>query len=78
MTRITIKLDDELIQQVKQAAAEVKMTQNQWLASLIQQRLANNWPQVVRDMAGSWQEFPQQEELRAALGEDKLRDSLKV
>ncbi|MDX1536942.1 CopG family transcriptional regulator [Arsukibacterium sp.] len=70
MTRITINLDNELIQQVKQAAAEAKMTQNQWLASLIQQRLANTWPQTVRDMAGSWQEFPQQEELRAGLGEN--------
>lgn len=76
MTRITIKLDDELIQQVKQAAAEVKMTQNQWLASLIQQRLANNWPQVVRDMAGCWQELPQQQELRIGLGQDVTRELL--
>ncbi|WP_213999437.1 CopG family transcriptional regulator [Arsukibacterium sp.] len=77
MTRITIKLDDELIQQLKQAAAEAKMTQNQWLASLIQQRLANTFPQAVCDMAGSWHEFPQQEELRAGFGEDITRESLR-
>ena len=76
MTRITIKLDDELIQQVKQAAAEAKMTQNQWLASLIQQRLANTWPQIIRDMAGSWQEFPLQELLRTEQGTDMPRVSV--
>ena len=77
MTRITINLDDELIQQIKYAASEAKMTQNQWLASLIQQRLVNTWPQTIRDMAGSWQGFPQQEQLRAGFGEDIPRELLR-
>jgi hypothetical protein len=35
-----------------------------------------DWPQAVRELAGSWQEFPQQEELRAGQGEDIPRQSL--
>ena len=34
------------------------------------------WPQAVRELAGSWQKFPQKEELRAGQGKDMPRESL--
>lgn len=40
MAKITIYLDDELIQQVKQSAAEAKVSQGQWIADLIRQYCA--------------------------------------
>lgn len=76
MAQITIYLDDELIQQVKQSAAEANVSQSQWIADLIRQHCHNDWPQVVREMAGSWQAFPEQDELRMAQGEDIPREPL--
>lgn len=35
-----------------------------------------DWPQTVRELAGCWQELPQQEELRAGQGKDIPRESL--
>ena len=34
-----------------------------------------DWPQSVRELAGSWQKFPQQEELCAEQGENIPRES---
>lgn len=76
MAQITIYLDDELIQQVKQSAAEANISQSQWIADLIRQHCHHAWPQVVREMAGSWQTFPEQDALRGAQGEDIPREPL--
>lgn len=76
MAQITIYLDDELIQKVKQASAAAKMSQSQWIAALIRQQSQTEWPLAVREMAGSWQVFPQQDELRGEQGEDIPRESL--
>lgn len=37
-----------------------------------------DWPQAVRELPGSWQEFPQQEELRAGQGDDDLRELIEL
>jgi hypothetical protein len=76
MAQITIYLDDELIQQVKQSAAAAKVSQSQWIADLIRQHCHNDWPPAVREMAGTWQVFPQQDELRAEQGQDTPREPL--
>lgn len=76
MAQITIYLDDELTQQVKQSAAEAKVSQSQWIADLIRQHCHTDWPLAVREMAGSWQVFPEQEEIRAEQGKDTPREPL--
>ncbi|WP_019675113.1 CopG family transcriptional regulator [Arsukibacterium perlucidum] len=76
MAQITIYLDDELIQQVKQSAAQAKVSQSQWIADLIRQNFHNDWPLAVREMAGSWQVFPQQAEIRVEQGKDIPREPL--
>ena len=76
MAQITIYLDDELIQKVKQASAEAKVSQSQWIADLIRQKSHTDWPLAVRELAGSWQVFPEQNELRGEQAEDLPRESL--
>lgn len=36
----------------------------------------NSWPQTVRELAGSWNDFPQQEKLRAGQGENIPREPM--
>ena len=46
------------------------------IADLIRQQSQTEWPLAVREMAGSWQVFPQQDELRAEQGQDTPREPL--
>lgn len=50
--------------------------QSQWIARLIEARLARTWPAPVRALAGAWPDLPETEELRQGQGEDILREAL--
>ncbi|MEZ5477756.1 MAG: hypothetical protein R3E95_09820 [Thiolinea sp.] len=68
MGQMTIYLDDELIQRVKQTANAANLSQSQWIARLIRERTRSSWPENIRELAGSWQDFPEAEVLRTHLG----------
>ena len=70
MAQITIYLDDETEAMLKAAATYENVSRSAWIASLIRERLRNEWPEEVRGMAGSWKDFPELSELRAGLGTD--------
>lgn len=70
MGQITIYLDDELEARLKATAAHENVSRSRWIASLIRERLRDEWPEEVRALAGSWKDFPDLSELRADLGTD--------
>lgn len=74
MAQITIYLDDELLQQIKKTAKSAKLSQSQWITDLIRQQLSHSWPDDIKQLAGSWQEFPSAEEIRASQGTDIERE----
>lgn len=76
MAQLTLYLDQETVGKMRQAAASEGLSQSQWVAQLIKARLETEWPQAVRDLAGTWTEFPEVDELRRALGEDVAREPL--
>ena len=76
MAQITIYLDDELLQKVKQSAASSHMSQSQWIANLIRERTHDRWPESIKQLAGSWQDLPDIETLRSDYGVDIERESL--
>lgn len=76
MAQLTIYLDEDLIQRVREAAQEAGIPQSQWIAKLIRERTRTSWPESVRKLAGSWKDFPSLEELRETEGTDTQRESL--
>ena len=76
MAQLTLYLDQETVGKMRQAAASEGLSQSQWVARLIRERLDSEWPQAVRELAGAWTEFPELDELRCTLGEDVPRESL--
>ncbi len=70
MGQITIYLDDELEVRLRAAAAQEKVSRSSWIASLVRERLRDEWPEEVRALAGSWKDFPDLSEIRADLGTD--------
>ena len=76
MSQVTIYLDSETEQRMREAARQAGVSRSQWLARLIREKTRSDWPAEVREAAGSWQDFPEAEELRANAGTDAPRESL--
>ena len=76
MSQVTIYLDSETEQRMREAARQAGVSRSQWLARLIREKTRSDWPAEVREAAGSWGDFLEAEELRANQGADAPRESL--
>jgi predicted transcriptional regulator len=76
MAQVTIYLDEQTEQRMKRAAEEAGVSRSRWIADVIREKTAAEWPQAVRRLAGAWRDFPEVEELRSGLGEDAPREPL--
>ena len=61
---------------MKEAANAAGVSQSRWLAELIRDKTATEWPPSVASLAGSWADMPTAEELRQSLGEDVPREPI--
>ena len=76
MGQVTIYLDDEIEHKMTEAAKSAHLSKSKWIAKLIQEKVANEWPQSVVDLAGSWEDFPGIEEIRRYSGKDSNREPI--
>lgn len=76
MSQVTIYLEPELAEKMRHAAESEGVSQSRWLAALVEQRLAQHWPESVRALAGAWGDFPEAEALRQGMAEDLPREPL--
>lgn len=76
MSQVTIYLEPELAEKMRQAAESEGLSQSKWVAALVEQRLARRWPEHVRELAGAWADFPDLETLRQGFGQDSPREQL--
>ncbi len=76
MSQITLYLEEETAQQLKTAAGAAGQSVSKWVADLIRQKIATEWPNNVIDLAGAWPDLQTAEQLRAAEPEDIPRESL--
>ena len=76
MPQITIYVDNDVLALVKTAVKSAGVSQSHWVAEAIRLRAKTEWPQSVRDMAGTWPDFPTAEEIRDVDGTDAPREPL--
>ena len=74
MGQVTLYLDTETEARMKEAAQAAGVSQSRWLAELIRERTANEWPPSVAALAGAWADMPTAEELRQNPGKDVPRE----
>ena len=74
MAQITLYIDDATQAKLREAAAERKVSQSQFVADLIRRATVNAWPPEALALFGSMPDFPLAEELRAGLPPDPERD----
>ena len=75
MSQITLYLEEETAQQLKTAGVAGQSV-SKWVADLIRQKIATEWPNNVIDLAGVWPDLQTTEKLRAAEPDDCPRESL--
>jgi hypothetical protein len=76
MGQVTIYLDDEIEKKMTANAKAMKLSKSRWIANVIREKLVDEWPPNVRELAGSWQDFPTLEEIRETGQRDITREAL--
>lgn len=76
MGQVTLYLDAEIEARMKEAAKAAGISQSRWLADLIRERTAREWPPSVAALAGAWSDIPTAEEIRKGLGQDVPREPI--
>jgi hypothetical protein len=77
MAQLTLYLDRETEEKMKAAARAAGTSLSQWVASLIRDRIAGEWPASVAALAGSWKDdFPSLEEIRHGADEEPRREAM--
>jgi len=76
MGQVTIYLDDETENKMIASAQVMNLSKSKWIANVIREKLVDDWPDTVRELPGSWKDFPTLEELRAGTGADSERETL--
>lgn len=74
MSQITLHLPDETRDKLRKAAEEEGLSQDEWVAQVVEEKLNNGWPQEFLDLAGAWPDAPTAKELRSTLGKDLPRE----
>lgn len=76
MGQVTIYLEDEIEKKMNAAVRSAQVSKSKWIAQLIKEKVINDWPQSVVDMAGSWDDFPVIDDIRKMQGADSPRETL--
>jgi hypothetical protein len=76
MGQITLYLDDETEEKMKDAAKVAGVSQSRWVSRLIKEKTATEWPESIVRLAGAWADFPTAEEIREGTPPDLPREPL--
>ena len=74
MGQVTIYLDDETEMRMKEAADAAHLSKSKWIARVIRQNVAGEWPEDVAILAGAWKDFPSLDDIRKNEGSDAARE----
>ena len=57
-------------------AKAMKLSKSKWIANAIREKLVDERPANVRELAGSWEDFPTLEAIRETKQRDVTREAL--
>lgn len=76
MGQVTIYLEDEIEKKMLAAVRAARQSKSKWIASLIRDKVSDEWPEIVIELAGAWGDFPSLDEIRAESDRDVSREKL--
>jgi len=75
MGQVTVYLDEKTEAEMNAAVKASGMSKSKWVARVIHEKAAGEWPDVIIRLAGAWPDFPTAEEIRHSAGVDAKRAS---
>ena len=76
MGKITVYIEDEVEKKMLSAVKSSKLSKSKWIAQLIQEKVDNEWPLSIMNMAGTWQDYPSINDIRSYERHDGNPESL--
>jgi len=76
MGQVTIYLEEDIEKKMVDAAKSAHLSKSKWIARLIHEKVASEWPQSVVELAGAWEDFPSLDDIRSSEGKDAHREVL--
>jgi len=76
MGQVTIYLDSEIEKKMRAFVKSINISKSKWIANLIEEKIRNEWPESVINLAGAWKDFPTAEEIRKTEGIDVKREEI--
>ena len=74
MGQVTIYLDSRVEDRMRRVVKSSNLSQSKWIAHLIEEKIKNDWPESVIELAGAWKDMPTAEEIRRTEGTDIRRE----
>jgi len=74
MAQVTIYISNDLESQIKAMASSLNISISKFISTLLEQKVQNEWSYSSRKLAGSWDDFPTLQEIRANQGQDAQRE----
>lgn len=74
MGQVTMYLDEDTEKKMRKHVKSSGLSVSRWLARLIREKTRSDWPDSVRELSGSWPDFPSLEEIRSSLATDVMRE----
>ena len=75
MAQITIYINNDLESKVKEIASSLDTSISKYIATIIEKNINNNWNPKIKNLAGSWSDFPTIEEIRKEGADDVKREA---
>lgn len=63
MAQVTIYINNELESKIKNKALSLNISISKFIAKILEQKIDNEWNADVKELAGSWKDFPELKEI---------------
>ena len=74
MAQITIYIDNNLEERIKEIAKNTGQSISKYISNAIEQKLNNSWNEDIKNLSGSWNDFPSIEEIRTTVNDTKREE----
>ena len=74
MAQVTIYMPNDLETEIKAMASSLNVSISKFISTILERKVQSEWNNRSRELAGSWNDFPSLEEIRATVGKDVQRE----
>ena len=75
MAQVTIYIPNDLESKIKEKASSLNISISKFISTLLEQKVQNEWSSSSRKLAGTWDDLPSLQEVRADQGQDAKREA---